>query len=102
VKNVCLDIGVMPLQCPGVINVKVRPDFFIPCLAHSNFERVGKKLKSNFIFSLFAHLAKCMLKYLAEDKIKIKIYSGIKFCSETGLNTLIFSCFACFGAPYLQ
>jgi hypothetical protein len=25
-----------------------------------------------------------------EDKIKIKIYLGIKFCSETGLNTLIF------------
>jgi hypothetical protein len=24
-----------------------------------------------------------------------------KFCSETGLNTLILSCFACFGAPYL-
>jgi hypothetical protein len=36
-----------------------------------------------------------------EDKIKIKIYSGIKLCSETGLNTLICSCFACFGAPYL-
>jgi hypothetical protein len=32
----------------------------------------------------------------------IKIYSGIKFCSEMGLNTLTFSCFACFGAPYLQ
>jgi hypothetical protein len=42
------------------------------------------------------------LKYLSKDKIKIKIYSGIKFCSEMALNTLIFSCFACFGAPYLQ
>jgi hypothetical protein len=37
-----------------------------------------------------------------QDKIKIKIYSGIKFCSEMGQNTLICSCFACFGAPYLQ
>jgi hypothetical protein len=42
------------------------------------------------------------LKYLSRGQNKIKIYSGIKFCSETGLNTLIFTCFACFGAPYLQ
>jgi hypothetical protein len=45
------------------------------------------------------------LKYLSGGQNKNKnlgIYSGIKFCSETGLNTLILSCFACFGAPYLQ
>jgi hypothetical protein len=41
-------------------------------------------------------------KYNSSKEDKIKIYSGIKFCSETGLNTLIFSCFACFVAPYLQ
>jgi hypothetical protein len=45
----------------------------------------------------------CKLKYLSGGQNKnIKIYSGIKFCSETGLNTLIFSCFARVGAPFIQ
>jgi hypothetical protein len=43
------------------------------------------------------------LKYLSGGQNKNKNFiSGIKLCSETGLNTLICSCFACFGAPYLQ
>jgi hypothetical protein len=37
------------------------------------------------------------LKYLSGGHLKIKIYSGIKCCSEMGLSTgtLILSCFAC-------
>jgi hypothetical protein len=53
---------------------------------------------------LFSHYLLTFVKwvsYIAEDKIKIKIYFWNK-TSETGLNTLIFSCFACLGAPYLQ
>jgi hypothetical protein len=42
------------------------------------------------------------LKYLSGGQNKNKTNSGIKVCVETGLNTLIVSCFACFGAPYLQ
>jgi hypothetical protein len=42
------------------------------------------------------------LKYLSGGQNKNKDYSGIKFCSEMGVNTLIFSCFACFGAPYVK
>jgi hypothetical protein len=42
------------------------------------------------------------LKYLSggPNKNKNKFWNnGIKFCSVMGLNTLIFSCVACFGAP---
>jgi hypothetical protein len=83
----------------------IRRDFLYTMLSALEFWKIfrGECEKNNFIFSLFAHFAKWASKNIwAEDKIKIKIYSGIKFCSETGLNILIFSCFACFGAPYLQ
>jgi hypothetical protein len=36
------------------------------------------------------------LKYLSGGQNK-NSFCGIKFCSETGLNTLILSCVACFG-----
>jgi hypothetical protein len=55
------------------ISVAIRRDFFVPCLAHWNG---GKKIK---IKKLFSHDI-CPLSNIFEDKIKIKIYSGIKFC----------------------
>jgi hypothetical protein len=39
-----------------------------------------------------------LLKYLSGGQNKNKNNSGIKFCSQTGLNTLICSCFACLSA----
>jgi hypothetical protein len=63
--------------------------------------RVGKKYKNFSLFAYFVLSKMGELKYLSGGQNKIKIYSGIKFCSEMGLNTLFFSCFACFGAKFI-
>jgi hypothetical protein len=63
--------------------------------------RGWEKIKIKIYFLTICSLSKmCKLKYLSGGQNKNIFWT--KICSEMGLNTLILSCFACFGAPYLQ
>jgi hypothetical protein len=67
---------------------------------NKNFNKI---LFSHYLLTICSLSKMGKLKYLSGGQYKNKnIYTGIKFCCETGLNTLIFSCFVCLGAPYLQ